>query len=1015
MPQLATIQLACAASCECAKCSASKHGKHEDAEMEHKLRALGIQRDAAGGAPARVDPEAVQTRLAGGSVLPPQVTERFSNAYRHDLSDVRVHADSALPRDLGARAFAMGRHVAFAPGEFRPGTREGDRLIGHELAHVVQQAGSASAVQGMGLSTNGYEVEATAAADAALDGRVVPSLTPVHTGLLQRDDGVQASMPQPNKSEAPAPPKLLGAHPMPTGDTVTYQHMMLSTDREFVAHQLEGLWATRGEAAVTEFVEGFVSSPATDPARVHTNPDALEAWHTQDRMANADLVAEIIPVVEDELARLKFENETFFQSFQSTAEAKLLQILDASQSTVESERERYGFKRSLGTGGAEGAAAAPAPESDSPYSYSIEWNSQDSGLVAAAGKLAEARASAEHAKSRQIYDAGKALNAYKGFNLPWVDDAERKYLALRDDTYRRYPILAAFEKDPSALATMGQKGLSPETAALMQQQIREKLANIEKVRAALNNEFTIWDLPAIVDGTLRQMMVKPLSMHDKVVSEYRNRLEAKKSLKEFIVGTITFALGLLSAIPTGGTSLIATAALAGTAIMSVAQSLQSLQAYTLQSAQAGTDFDRALAISQEEPSLLWLAVQIAGTIADVGFAAHAFHTLAALRRAAILEKAGAAELLAKRGNEIAEGLGEKLVQDAVATRGTAAAREAGVVDRALVKEEESVLKATAGKRGSALTREELQTELSIVERTKGRPITEGPYVEEVELPNGHTWKRTKEGRLCRFSEIGDCFAGTGQSIAAAAGPKVQQGWFVNEAGEIVEHSALPAGAQPGDVVILERNGQQIRGTVVASDAGGIPGLEHVVGVKPKPDAEEYIKRFTEEMKKHPAGTPIGDKIRYNHYLQQRNLTTNLKSRILTQEEFAKILHEPPSGPPLRRAGEGVPKEVENLQWGNPESPAYGHSAKTHGSSLTTEQMANRARKRGGPQGQWADDAFIVEAERRCPLEQGEHIINMGKPVGRIILPNGQVIENISVVKMVRGADMQVISAFPFIN
>lgn len=207
---------------------------------------------------------------------------------------------------------------------------------------------------------------------------------------------------------------------------------------------------------------------------------------------------------------------------------------------------------------------------------------------------------------------------------------------------------------------------------------------------------------------------------------WRGALEAKKILKEFITGTITFALGLLSAIPTGGASLIATAAMAGTAIMSVAQSLQSLQAYTLQSAQAGTDFDRALAISQDEPSLLWLAVQIAGTIADVGFAAHAFHTLAALRRAAILEKAGAAELLAKRGNEIAEGLGEKLVQDAAAARGTAAAKEAEAVDRALVKEEETVLKATAGKRGSALTREELQTELSIVERTKGRPIAEGP-------------------------------------------------------------------------------------------------------------------------------------------------------------------------------------------------------------------------------------------------------------------------------------------------
>jgi len=57
---------------------------------------------------------------------------------------VRVHTDSGaakLSSDLQARAFTVGNDVAFASGEYRPGSLVGDALIAHELAHVVQQSG----------------------------------------------------------------------------------------------------------------------------------------------------------------------------------------------------------------------------------------------------------------------------------------------------------------------------------------------------------------------------------------------------------------------------------------------------------------------------------------------------------------------------------------------------------------------------------------------------------------------------------------------------------------------------------------------------------------------------------------------------------------------------------------------------------------------------------------------------------------------------------------------------------
>lgn len=88
---------------------------------------------------------AIATHRGGGRGLDPGVRERMSPGLGDDLGDVRVHdgpdAD-ALARSVQARAFAVGSDLFFAEGEHRPGTAAGDRLMAHELAHVVQQRGA---------------------------------------------------------------------------------------------------------------------------------------------------------------------------------------------------------------------------------------------------------------------------------------------------------------------------------------------------------------------------------------------------------------------------------------------------------------------------------------------------------------------------------------------------------------------------------------------------------------------------------------------------------------------------------------------------------------------------------------------------------------------------------------------------------------------------------------------------------------------------------------------------------
>jgi len=86
----------------------------------------------------------IDSTRGGGSSLDPGVANRLGDSLG-DLSDVRVHTDDTADRlntAVSARAFATGTDVYFAQNEYKPNTSDGDKLIAHELAHVVQQRGA---------------------------------------------------------------------------------------------------------------------------------------------------------------------------------------------------------------------------------------------------------------------------------------------------------------------------------------------------------------------------------------------------------------------------------------------------------------------------------------------------------------------------------------------------------------------------------------------------------------------------------------------------------------------------------------------------------------------------------------------------------------------------------------------------------------------------------------------------------------------------------------------------------
>jgi len=94
-----------------------------------------IQRKSAHG----VDAFQVPLRQkAGGLPLPSDVRTKMETAFGADFSDVRVHIGHEAT-SLGAIAYTWGTNIHFAPGQYSPHTLQGQKLLGHELWHVVQQ------------------------------------------------------------------------------------------------------------------------------------------------------------------------------------------------------------------------------------------------------------------------------------------------------------------------------------------------------------------------------------------------------------------------------------------------------------------------------------------------------------------------------------------------------------------------------------------------------------------------------------------------------------------------------------------------------------------------------------------------------------------------------------------------------------------------------------------------------------------------------------------------------------
>ena len=149
-------------------------GQHTVAggECEGCKKELSLQRRATSqGEISEVPPIVYEVLNSPGQPLDRDTRSFMESRFERDFSQVRVHTDTkaaASARAVNALAYTVQRNIAFGSGQYVPGTTKGQRLLAHELAHVVQQADqpvSRSTDLSVGNVGNVYEQEAEASAD----------------------------------------------------------------------------------------------------------------------------------------------------------------------------------------------------------------------------------------------------------------------------------------------------------------------------------------------------------------------------------------------------------------------------------------------------------------------------------------------------------------------------------------------------------------------------------------------------------------------------------------------------------------------------------------------------------------------------------------------------------------------------------------------------------------------------------------------------------------------------------
>jgi hypothetical protein len=495
-------------------------------------------------------------------------------------------------------------------------------------------------------------------------------------------------------------------------------------------------------------------------------------------------------IVREQVRALRTDTEAFQKDLERRGVDTLGLLLDDSEEKINAEKERYGLQKKEGAFSfLVGADYSMNPAQDLTSAAQALLDS-----YLAVGTAADAL--------KRCTDLGGTLPPGGVEGMCSDDDrarsetnlkkAEKDYIALRKTKEGVHPVLISYDLGLESPATHGTlaalTAASGDTKAeMLYEQLAEKLGNIKTTREhVLKDWSSVWKLDTVL-GITRKL--PDIAAHEKLpardlqdiaVADAKSGVVLDEVIRTAAVAAITVGLGMVAGpLGAAGMHALRLAVVATDVGIGVAQTLSAIREYQFEQAATNTDLDaKARSISQEEPSLIWLALDIVMTAAQLKAAADEFRAFVRMYRSAVAAKAAGSSSSKKLLDELHDRAEEKYGTDKA--------------DK-LRRQADELGATAAGDAG------EIAGNLH-----KAVPLGGGAYTHEIPMGGGKFWRRTAEGRWCYFASPPRCPIGVTDAMLSPtlAGLSPETSAALMNAPEIRKLAALDI--RVGD--LLERHG-----------------------------------------------------------------------------------------------------------------------------------------------------------------------------------------------------------------
>ncbi len=193
----------------------------------------------------------------------------------------------------------------------------------------------------------------------------------------------------------------------------------------------------------------------------------------------------------------------------------------------------------------------------------------------------------------------------------WEDLARQAAALQHGDAF---PIL----KDPTfPLRSVAR--LSDEGVATLQSYVKQvvafRLEKVDQTRNILSDDpDKVWELTPVILVAMEKLCIQPRSLYGLLIQQKLEDVAINKLIWDIALTALGIIMGI-AAIFTGGATAIVFTVLS--AAVSGVEAFRALEDFRLHSAASGTHFDRARALSDEDPEVLWVVLAFLGVGLDL--------------------------------------------------------------------------------------------------------------------------------------------------------------------------------------------------------------------------------------------------------------------------------------------------------------------------------------------------------------------------------------------------------------